>query len=87
MWQSGLNVKQVHDGRDKRYCARLLQFTLQAWSGREAARAGAGQVAAIEAGRGFYADRVAEVGARTMLAGVAAGADEPLDGGHKRDEQ
>ena len=82
VWRSGLKVHHANDVRRNGQRACVLQFALSTWSGWQAARAGAGQVAAIEAGRGFYADRVAEVGARTMLAGVAAGADEPLDGGH-----
>ena len=82
MWRSGLKVYKANDvrGNDQRAC--VLQFALSTWSGWQAARAGSGQVAAVAAGRRFYADCVAEVGARAMFAGVAAGADEPLDGRH-----
>ena len=44
-------------------------------------------MAAIAAGRGVHVDRVAEVGARPVLAGFAAGTDESFDDGYKRDEQ
>ena len=87
MWRSGLNVLHTNnDGRIRQY-AGLLQFTLQTWSGREAACADTGKVATDSSGCGIYADRVAEVGAWAVPAGFAAGADEQFDGGHKLDEQ
>ena len=86
VWRSGLNVHQAHDGRSKRQHARLLQFALYPWSGREAACAGAGQVAARIAGCGIYADRVAQVATRPVLARFAAGADVQADGGYQYHE-
>ena len=87
MWRSGLKVHHVNDVRRNGQRACVLQFALSTWSGWQAACAGAGQVAAVAAGRGVYADRVAEVGAWAVLAGFAAEADEQFDGGHKLDEQ
>ena len=82
MWQSGLKVYHANDVKRYGKHACLLQFALSTWSGWQAACAGAGQVAAVAAGRGVYFDRVAEVGARPLLAGFATGANEQLDGGH-----
>jgi len=87
VWQSGLNVHQAHDGRVKRHCARLLQFTLQTWSGWEASRAGAGQMAARFARCGIYTGGLAKISSRPLFAGVAARTNGQVDGGYQRDEQ
>ena len=87
MWRCGLNVQPAHRERRKRQRAGILQFTLQSWSGWQAACADSIQVASGQSGCGFHPHPLAEVGAWGLLAGVAAGADGQADGGHQRDEQ
>ena len=87
MWQCGLNVQPAHRERRKRQRAGLLQFTLQSWSGWQAACAGAGQVATASAGCGVHSNPLAEINAWPLFAGVASGADGQVDGGHQLHEQ